>query len=209
MKKTINRESEVESARGARLSRAAANWEVESVWNFCTVPAISARCGSGDPRSGGKAGSAFGIILAAILALALAGTGCRSMSGPASASFASVTITGRSMEQIRDTTTTVFRADGYEASASGPALVFEKEGTRANTMAHDGLIAAQGGASTIVRVRVELVDLGGDTPRLQCQAFMVKSAGDSFFEEEHRIANFRSRPYQNLLDEVAKKLKQP
>ena len=149
------------------------------------------------------------IHLAVLLALALFSTGCRSMSGPASASFASVTISGRSMEQIRDTTTAVFRADGYEAFTSGPALVFEKEGTRANTMAHDGLVAAQAGASTVVRVRVELVDLGGGTRRLQCHAFMVKSAGDSFFEEEHKVANIRSRPYQNLLDEVASRLKQP
>ena len=148
-------------------------------------------------------------FLSLSLMCGLFNTGCRSMSGPASASFASVTITGRSMEQIRDTTTAVFRTDGYQEFLSGQALVFEKEGTRANTLAHDGLVAAQAGASTIVRVRVEMVDLGGDTRRLQCHAFMVKSAGDSFFEEEHRIANFRSRPYQNLLDEVARKLKQP
>jgi hypothetical protein len=38
---------------------------------------------------------------------------------------------------------------------------------------------------------------------------MVNGAGDSFFEEEHRLANFRSGPYQNILDEVAKRLKQP
>ena len=38
---------------------------------------------------------------------------------------------------------------------------------------------------------------------------MVSNAGDSFFEDEHRLANFRSRPYQDLLDEVAKRLKAP
>lgn len=142
-----------------------------------------------------------------ILALTLVGTGCHSMSGPASASFASVTISGKSLEQIRDTTAAVFQADGYRASASGQQFLFEKEGTLSNTRAHDGFIAAQGGASTIVRVRAEVVDLGGGTRRLQCHAFMVKSAGDSFFEEEHKVANIRSRPYQNLLDEVAKRLK--
>jgi hypothetical protein len=56
---------------------------------------------------------------------------------------------------------------------------------------------------------VELVDLGGTSHRPQCQAFIVKSAGDSFFEEEHRIANFRSGPCQKRLDEVARTLKQP
>jgi hypothetical protein len=38
---------------------------------------------------------------------------------------------------------------------------------------------------------------------------MVSGAGDSFFEEEHRLANLRSGPYQDLLDEVDKRLKQP
>jgi hypothetical protein len=77
------------------------------------------------------------------------------------------------------------------------------------TIARDGLLAAQGGASTLVRVRARVVDLGGGKRRLQCQAYMVSGAGDSFFEEEHRLANLRSRPYQNILNEIAKRLKQP
>jgi len=142
-----------------------------------------------------------------ILALTLIGTGCRSMSGPTSASFASVTITGKSLEEIRNASAAVFQADGYRASASGQEMLFEKEGSLNNTFAHDGFVAAQGGAVTIVRVRAEIVDLGGGTRRLQCHAFMVKSAGDSFFEEEHKLANIRSGPYQKLLNKVAKRLK--
>ena len=38
---------------------------------------------------------------------------------------------------------------------------------------------------------------------------MVSGAGDAFMENESRLANFRSGPYQDLLDEVAKRLKQP
>lgn len=146
-------------------------------------------------------------LLTLALACMLFNAGCQT--GPASASFASVTISGKSVEQIRETAAAVFRADGYAAFAAGQGLIFDKEGSRANTLARDGLIAAQGGARTIVRVRAEVVDLGGGTHRLQCQAYMVSGAGDSFFEEEHRLGNIRSRPYQNLLDEVAKRLKQP
>jgi hypothetical protein len=36
---------------------------------------------------------------------------------------------------------------------------------------------------------------------------MVRNAGDSFFEDESRLTNLRSRPYQNLLGKVAKRLK--
>jgi hypothetical protein len=36
---------------------------------------------------------------------------------------------------------------------------------------------------------------------------MVRNANDSFFEDESRVTNIRRMPYQNLLDEVAKRLK--
>ena len=149
-------------------------------------------------------------LVALSLVCGLLDTGCRSMNEPASASFASVTISNNSAAQIRDAAVAVFQEDGYRAFATGTGqLVFDKEGTRANTISRDGLAAAQAGARTIVRVRAEVVDLGKGACRIQCQAFMVSGAGDSFFEEEHRLANIRSGPYQKLLDKVADKLKQP
>jgi hypothetical protein len=147
-------------------------------------------------------------FLSLTLVCGLFSTGCH-LGQPSSASFASVTISGKSAGQIRDATVAVFRENGYRAYASGQQLVFEKEGTRANTISRDGLVGAQAGAVTIIRVRADLVDLGPGSYRLQCHAFMVSNAGDSFFENEARLANFRSRPYQDLLDEVAKRLKQP
>lgn len=148
-------------------------------------------------------------ILAASLACGLFSSGCSSVSGPASASFASVTIKGHTSEQIRTTTVAVFREKGYQALSSGETMVFDREGSRAETISRDGLVAAQGGARTIVRMRVEIVALDAGSHRLQGQTYMVSGAGDSFFEEEHRLTNIRSRPYQNILDEVAKRLKQP
>lgn len=133
-------------------------------------------------------------------------TGCSSL--PNSASFASVVIKNRSAEQISDTTVAVFAAGGYTGFATGLGqLIFTKEGSRLNTISRDGLYAAQQGASTFVRVEAELVELGPGSHRLQCRAFMVSGAGDSFFEEKHPLANFRSRPYQKLLNEVARRLK--
>jgi hypothetical protein len=148
-------------------------------------------------------------LLLSILAIACVAVaaGCSSPGKPASASFASVVIKNRSAAQIRDTTVAVFREDGYAAFSFGQGLVFDKEGSRLNTVSRDGLVGAQAGAVTIVRVKVELVELAPDSHRLQCHAFMVSGAGDSFFEDEHKLANYRSRPYQNLLDEVAKRLK--
>ena len=36
---------------------------------------------------------------------------------------------------------------------------------------------------------------------------MVRNAGDSFSEDQTRLTNFRSGPYQDLLDKVASRLK--
>lgn len=150
------------------------------------------------------------LVCHSLLLCGLLSTGCRSMSGPGSASFASVVIQNRSVTEVQAATQQVFGENGYWGGVSRTGqMVFETEGSRANTLARDGLAATQAGARTLVRVRADVVDLGGGSHRLQCQAFMVSGAGDSFFEEEHPLRNIRSRPYQNLLDEVARRLNQP
>jgi len=135
-------------------------------------------------------------------------TGCH-LGQSASSSFASVTISGKSAAEIRDATIAVFRENGYQALGSDGELTFEKEGTKANSIAYDGLVNSHYGAVTIIRVRTKLVNLGKGVQRLQCQAYMVSGAGDGIMEEEHRLTNFRSGPYQDLLEKVAKRLKQP
>jgi hypothetical protein len=147
--------------------------------------------------------------LSLLLMCGLTGTGCSSLNKPASASFASVTISGKSAGEIRDATIAVFRENGYQVFGSSRGLTFEKEGSKANSIARDGFVGSHYGAVTIIRVRAELVDLGNGAQRLQCQASMVSGVGDAFTEDEHRLANYRSGPYQDLLDEVAKRLKQP
>ena len=119
-------------------------------------------------------------------------------------------IQNRSVTEVQAATQQVFDENGYWGGVSAAGqMVFETEGTRANTLARDGLAATQAGTRTLVRVRADVVELGGGSHRLECEVFMVSGAGDSFFEEEHQLRNFRSRPYQNLLDEVARRLKRP
>jgi hypothetical protein len=148
-------------------------------------------------------------FLALSLVIGLLSAGCH-LGQPGSASFASVVIKQHSIADIQAATAQVFQEDGYTAYTTGSGqLVFEKEGTRANNLAYNGLIGTHYGAQTLVRVRTEIVDLGGGTHRLQCQTYMVRNAGDSFFEDETRLSNMRSGSYQDLLDKVAKRLKQP
>jgi hypothetical protein len=146
---------------------------------------------------------AVGISLAALVL-----AGCGGLGKPGSASFASREIHNHSPAEIEAAAVQVFRADGYAAYTSGPGqLRFEREGTHANDLAYNGVVGTHYGAKTLVRVKTQTVELGGGSYRLQCQAFMVRNAGDSFFEEETRLSNMRGGPYQQLLDEVAGRLK--
>jgi len=135
-------------------------------------------------------------------------SGCAS-GKPASASFASVVIPGRSNEQIQSTAVKVFEEAGYKAfRVPGGMMVFEREGTRGQQFAYGGLGGAVYGSAILVRVRAEIVTMvGQDARRLQCKAFIVHDANEGVFEDEQPLANFRRGPYQKLLDEVAAKLK--
>ena len=148
------------------------------------------------------------IISSICLCLVLSGTGCGSLGGPASASFASVTIQNHSLEDIVGATIKVFGADGYTGGMSGPGkMVFEKGASRATTLSREGLVATQYGAQTVNRVRVEIDSMsGGSAYRLQCQAYVVRDAG-ALLEDEVRLTNVRRAPYQSLLNKVKKQLK--
>jgi hypothetical protein len=144
----------------------------------------------------------FNFVVLALLVLALL-TGCH-LSQPGSASFASVLISDRGEAEIRAKTIAVFAGAGYEAMLAGDAeLVFEREGTRGNEIAHGGWIEGEGVRE---RVRVRIVLLSPGQYRLQCQAYMVRHAMDPVLQDEVRLKKFRSRPYQKLLDEVAGRL---
>ena len=141
--------------------------------------------------------------------LVLLGPGCGSLSGPGSASFASVTIEHHSEADIVAATQKVFAADGYSGGGAGGggSMVFEKEASRATSFSRNGLVATHEGARALMRVKVDLVSLSDDSYRLQCQAYAVSGAGDSFFEDEVRLSNLRSGPYRSLLNKVKETLK--
>jgi hypothetical protein len=143
----------------------------------------------------------------ALLLLAAALAGCQS-TRPASASFASVVITNRSVAEIRLAAEKAFRAEGYETfSGNGSEMVFEREGSRWDSLAYSGLLASQQGASAWIRVKAELVPLEPGSYRLQCQAYILTDHGDAFFQEEKKMGNFRSGPYQDILNKIRDSLK--
>lgn len=140
--------------------------------------------------------------------LALAFLGCKSVTKPGSAAFASVDITNHTSAEIIATTIQVFDANGYRGGQAGQdRMIFEKEASRGTTFSRDGLAAALAGVRTIYRFRLEIVPLRENVLRLQGDAFVVSGAGDPFFEDETRLTTARSGPYQKLLNKVAADLK--
>ncbi len=141
------------------------------------------------------------------LGIALLAAGCR-LGQPAEASFASVQIKGKTPVQICQATAAVFMEDGYQVARLQPQdMVFQKQASQGTSLAYSGVSDTYYGNLTVVRVKAQVVSLTEGNCRLQCKAYMVRDAGDSFFEDESALLNIRSRPYQSLLSKVADRLK--
>jgi len=145
------------------------------------------------------------IVVLFVIATALCG--CR-LGEPKSSGFASVVIPGHSADEISKAAGAVFQEDGYQvASLNTDGMVFQKQGSRGQDIAYNGMVGSYYGEVSVTRVRAQIVDLGAGSYRLQCQAYVVRNAGDAVFEDESRLLNVRSGPYQSLLNKVAERLK--
>ena len=141
------------------------------------------------------------MTLAACLGVLL-GAGCSSTGKKNVPGFASVVVHAHTHDQVRDTVAQVFREHGYQVMQNGWAkLVLEKEGSSMDKLAYGSWM--EGGAW--LRVNVSLFDVSSDTYRLECQAFAVRGRGEAL-EEEIKLSRLHRRQYQDILDEVAKRL---
>ena len=149
---------------------------------------------------------------AGLLCLLLVGnTGCSSWSKPTSASFASVEITNSTPQAIRSATIEVFQEADFGAFHGPDAYswVFEREATKGESLAYNGLVATHYGQITLNRVRTKLLDRGNGRYRLSCQAYIVTDATSFTGGYENQLTSMRSGPYQKLLDQVAERLNKP
>lgn len=128
------------------------------------------------------------------------GSGCQSLTGPASASFASVKIGGHTPQEVAAVTIKVFENEGYKTVFAGSDLVFEQEGSQWDQTAY-----SLGGGPVVNRVKAQVVELGGGVCRVQCIAYIVRSAGTSY-EDAVRLPPRRSGPYRAMLNEVMKRM---
>ena len=129
--------------------------------------------------------------------------GCQSTKQPGSQSHASVQLNNRPLSEVQATTATVFREDGYRlAFSSAEEMVFERVGSRADALKWGGWT----GNGVIMRVKVKFNALGESAYLLQADAYAVQNSDDPFFQTESRNILLNRRPYQQLLNEVAKRL---
>jgi len=142
------------------------------------------------------------VLLAACLA-AVAATGCRSAATQDPLRFASVVIQGQPHERVRDTTALVFLEHGYRVAKNGWAdLVFEREGSAMNNIAYGTLMTGK----VWIRVKASIVDGLPGTCRLDCEAFVLRNRGEAL-EEETRITKIHNHQYQEILNEIAKRVR--
>ncbi len=139
-----------------------------------------------------------------LLALCVAaGPGCKSSDKSATASFASVIITGSTPGQIRNVAVQVFDDHGYKTAQRDPAhLVFEKEGTRMDNLAYGTWLNDK---PVYIRFKASVVPAGEKTFCLQGMAYLVQDIGTGT-EEEIAVKHYNRKPYQKILDEVAKRM---
>jgi hypothetical protein len=143
------------------------------------------------------------VILAAVSL-----SGCKSMDKPASAGFASVVIYNQTPEKIRQATDAVFANNSYQSvRLPDGGQVYEKEATKGEQIAYAGLVGAQEGVRTIVRVRMGLQPQSVNACLLSCKAFVVTNPGDFVNEQTFPLYGFQSGPYQDLLNNVRDNLK--
>ena len=147
----------------------------------------------------------FDTFVAGLLALgAVSLAGCQSAKEPGSMSHAAVQIQGRSLADIQQTTTAVFREESYALTTASPeAMIFERPGSRQDALKWGGW----SGQGVTMRVKVRLTEMLDGGYLLQADAYAVQNSDDPFFQSESRNILLNRRPYQKLLDEAARRLK--
>jgi len=129
--------------------------------------------------------------------------GCQSAKKPGSTSHAAVQIQGHSLEEIGQVTAAVFREAEYvQTTASAEDMVFERPGSRRDALKWGGWE----GAGVTMRVKVRATRMLDGRYLVTADVYAVQNSSDAFFRTESRVVMANRRPYQKLLDKVAKRL---
>ena len=147
-----------------------------------------------------KAPLSFGLLTLSLIGL----VGCQSAKQPGSMSHASVQIQGRSVVEIQQTATAVFREAGYASVlAATEEMVFERPGSRRDALKWGGWLE-QG---VTMRGKGRVSEMLNGSYLLQADVYAVQNSDDPFFRTESRNILLNRRPYQKPLNKDARRLK--
>jgi hypothetical protein len=142
---------------------------------------------------------AFGqLLLAGIICLA----GCQTTDQADSGDMASVEISGHTEMEIQQTAAKVFLSNGYQQADS---LIFEKQGTRWDTVAYSGW-----SANTVwIKVRINIASTEAGKYTLGCNAYMVTDRNVATMEQEQKLSVSHRSECKKILDQVKARLDSP
>lgn len=121
---------------------------------------------------------------------------------PDDGSLASVFITNSTRAAISEVTFNVFRESGFMLKTSaGGELVFEREGTKWDTLAYGGWFE-----SIWIRARIAVVAYELGVFRLSCKVYRVDGRGDLAMGEEKLVSRKSAEYYQGLLNQVRSRI---
>jgi len=141
-------------------------------------------------------------VLLAVCVSVFLSVGCSTPGEPDSAHFASVEVHDQPVERVSDVTAEVFLKHGYKVRRQAwGRFFFEKQGSAMNNLAYGNWM----GGAVWVRVKASVQELSPGHCQVKCEAFLLRNRGEPL-EEEIRVRKVHSGHYQELLDEVAKRL---
>ena len=130
-------------------------------------------------------------------------TGCASSGSKTTGSHAGVTIKGHDVTDVVLTTRDVFVEHGYTLSKAEPdRMIFERPGTKGDQLKYGSF----GSPGVVIRVKVDIEEVGTEMFFLRCNVYAVRDAGDSVLEDESKIMMLSTKKYREIMDEIAAKL---
>jgi len=142
-------------------------------------------------------------LLMGVCAILTTLLGCSSTNPKGLGSHAAVTINGYSVTDVVLTTRGVFTDHGFTLSkAEQDRMIFERPGSRSEQLKYGSF----GSPDVVIRVKVDLQEVGPENFFLRCDVFSVRDAGDSVLEDETKLLMLSAKHYQEIMDEIPKRL---
>ncbi len=120
--------------------------------------------------------------------------------------MASVEIKGRSLLEVAQATSEVFRAAGYTTIPSSSKyetkLIFEKVGAKGDVLLYGGWHDTE----VWYRAKITFINLASETQLIKCDGYRVLDRNDPIFEQEKKLSWSKKGAFQDLLDQVKARL---